>query len=184
MKRIHILIAVAVVLVVAGLYLASPFWAVQSLRNAARDQDRDKLEQLVDFPSVRESMKAQMKAKMLKSFQEDPEMQGNPFAGLAMAMAPMMIDGMIDSFVTPEAMTAIMEKGKPGPFAEEPAATPTTATEDVEVEQAYSDLNTFNVSIKDKADAASGSTALVFKRTGLFGWQLKRIDLPLEDLPA
>ena len=183
MKRSYIAAAVAAAVIALGGYFGSPYIAVLSLKSAAANHDRDKLEELVDFPAVRESLKAQMKAAMLKSFANDPEMQGNPFAGLALAMAPVMIDGMIDSFVTPDAMTTILRDGKPGKPSEASTNETVQPGSEPDYEQGFKDLNTFNVTVLPHAAPPSEKTTMVFKRQGLFDWRLKRIDLPLDDLP-
>ena len=63
--------------------------------------NRDSLESRIDFPSVRESLKDQLRIQMTKSTAKNQDFKGNPFGGLATAFAPMMINYAVDNFVTP-----------------------------------------------------------------------------------
>jgi hypothetical protein len=179
MKRVHIVILCAVAALFVGAYFISPYAAVQALKSAARGHDRKQLEKLVDFPSVREGLKSQMKAYVLEQMRSDPEMQNNPFAGFALALAPMMIDGAIEAYVTPDAMASIVDTGRPASSTKSEKPMP---SHPAEVTQGYKDLNTFDVSIVGR-DEYAGATDLVFERQGLFAWRLTRINLPIDALP-
>lgn len=84
-----------------AIYLASPLFAFGALKGALEAGDRDRLEQLIDFPSVKDGLKQDLNAAMMEQLTNDPEMKDNPFAGLGMALAPMMVDRMVDAMVTP-----------------------------------------------------------------------------------
>ena len=51
---------------------------------------------------MREDLKAQLNAAMLEKMTS--ELKDNPFSALALALAPKLIEGMVDSFITPQAM--------------------------------------------------------------------------------
>lgn len=176
MNRKYIIAGAAVVAVgFVALYAASPVLAFQGLRSAAEKGDRDKLEKLVDFPSVRDSLKSQLTTAMNARMAEDPEMQSNPFAGLAMMMIPAMVNAAIDAYVTPDGMANIVKGQKPK-AASEPAPPPPPADKP-KMSYGYTDLDTFKVTI-DPHD--SEPMALVMRRQGFFTWQMKRIDLPAD----
>lgn len=174
MNRKYIIAGAAVVAVgFVALYAASPVLAFQGLRSAAEKGDRDKLEKLVDFPSVRDSLKSQLMTAMNARMAADPEMQNNPFAGLAMMMIPGMVTTAIDAYVTPDGMANIVEGQKPK-AATEPAPVAQPA-EEPKTSYGYTDIDTFKVTI-DPVD--SEPMSLVMRRQGFFTWQMKRIDLP------
>ncbi len=171
MKRNHLIAAgAAVAALVVGAYFASPYVAVWSLRNAAIKADRDKLEKLVDFPSVRESLKAQANAQVLRSITEDPEMAENPFSGLAIAFVPAIVDRLVDGFVTADGIAAVLTDQKPQPVSDGP---PPPKKEPAKVTMAYRNLDTFTV-----APQVDDPAIFVMKREGLFTWQVSRIDMP------
>ncbi|MFN7109108.1 MAG: DUF2939 domain-containing protein [Brevundimonas sp.] len=176
MNRKYIIAGAAVVAVgFVALYAASPVLAFQGLRSAAEKGDRDKLEKLVDFPSVRDSLKSQLMTAMNARMAADPEMQNNPFAGLAMMMIPGMVTTAIDAYVTPDGIANIVKGQKPKAATEPtPVASP---SEEPKTSYGYTDIDTFKVTI-DSSD--SEPMALVMRRQGLFTWQMKRIELPAD----
>jgi len=176
MNRRYIIVGAAVVAVgFLALYAASPVLAFQGLRSAAEKGNRDKLEKLVDFPSVRDSLKSQLTVAFNKRMSADPEMQSNPFAGIALMMIPAMVNTAIDAYVTPDGMANIVKGQKPKAAAD-PAPPPPPA-EKPKTSYGYTDLDTFKVTI-DSADTAPMD--LVMRRQGFFTWQMKRIDLPAD----
>lgn len=182
MKRGMIIgLAAALVAVLVGWYAASPYMAVGALEKAARNGDRDKLEELVDFPRVRESLKADFTAGLMNKAQSDAATRDNPFAGLAAILVPALVDRVVDAAVSPEGIVR-MQEGRgvatpPGarPMGEArskaqagaPAQKPKTNAH-------YSGLNRFKV--EQPSDA--GPLTWVLARQGLFGWKLIRIELP------
>lgn len=176
MNRKYIIAGAAVAAVgFVTLYAASPLLAFQGLRSAAETGNRDKLEKLVDFPSVRDSLKSQLVTAMNARMAADPDMQNNPFAGLAMMMVPAMVNTAIDAYVTPDGMANIVKGQKPKTATEPAPATP--PAEKPKMSYGYTDLDTFKVTI-DSGD--SEPMNLVMRRQGFFTWQMKRIDLPAD----
>ena len=100
--RKWVLAAIAVFVLFVGAYLASPYLAVHHFRSVAKSGDASQLEQAVDFPRVRESLKGQFNAAMAARAGSDPALKDNPFAGLAMMMGPAIVDRMVDALVTPD----------------------------------------------------------------------------------
>ncbi len=163
-----------------AIYFASPLFAFGALKGALQAGDRDRLEQLIDFPSVKDGLKQDLNAAMMEQLTNDPEMKDNPFAGLGMALAPMMVDRMVDAMVTPAGLAKATHTdkgdaadrgvGKPGPKAR--------------FKYAYVGLDRFKVS---NSDTPEETAALVMERRGLFHWKLVRLQLPastFEKTPA
>ena len=88
-----------------ALYLwASPYLFLRALQGAVLEGDRARLERLVDFPRVREGLKAQVQARLLR--QMGQEVAQNPLAGLAYLFVAGMVDPMVDAVVSPEGLAA------------------------------------------------------------------------------
>ena len=161
---------VGALLVVA--YFASPYLAVRELRSAAISADVDRLNSVVDFPSVRESLKAQMNSALTEKLANDSTMKDNPFAGLATIMIPAMVEKAVDGFVTPEAFSRLVEQGKlknDGPDRE---------TSWNEYRYAYRDLDHFAVDLRTKNSEPSTVPTFIFERRGAFSWKVVRVELP------
>lgn len=163
---------VALLLVVLA-YVGSPYLAVHNFKEAAISADVDKLDATVDFPAVRESLKSQLSTAMMRELNDDPGMKNNPFAGLGIVMMPAIVDKMVDTFVTPDGISALVKGNKPvqGGGKAEPA------NPDIDYQYEYITMDRFRVKLVNK-DRAKGSVGLVFERRGLFTWKLIRLEIP------
>ncbi|MDR3506268.1 MAG: DUF2939 domain-containing protein [Caulobacteraceae bacterium] len=192
-------IAAAVLALVMGAYLASPLVAVDALRAAAKSGDRDRLEQLTDFPAVRAHLKEDLSARLLVKLRSDPELAHSPLAGLGLILGPAIVDRAIDAYVTPDAVAAMIRGGKaPQPGLgvrperpDEDGAVPAggdrvgddrvgderRARDRPRVRMAYADLDHFRVTV-GRADRPDQALGLVLQRRDLFWWRLTRIELP------
>lgn len=155
-------LALAAAALFAGWYYASPLYAMNGLREAAESGNEAALEGSVDFPVLRENLKAELRAKITAELGDS---LGDLGARFGMAMADQLIDGLI----TPEAIATLVRQGNvlPQSSDEAPAAQPEAAEWAIE----RNGLSGFT------AQPSNGDTALVFERRGL-GWKLVGIDLP------
>lgn len=173
MKRRTWIVVAAVLSVVAIAYVGSPFWAARQFKEAALSGDVDRLEASVDFPSVRESLKSQLTIALTTKMQSDPEMQSNPFAGLGMMIMPAMVGKMVDAYVTPDVMSAMMRSGR---VRTAKNAEPVKA--DVEYDYSYRTLDRFAVTARASDAKADEVPRFVFERRGILSWKLIRIEMP------
>ena len=169
----------AAVLVGAAAYGLSPFLAVKSLKDAARSGDRDRLEEFVDFPTVRENLKSQIAAGLMKSISTDPQMSGNPFAAAGALLVPAITDRMVNSIVTPDGIALVLSQGKVSRADREPDSESTNrkASSNIETVLSYRTLNRFHADLR-RRDQPETTLALTLERRGLFAWKLIRIDVP------
>jgi len=171
--------------VVAGVlgvsaYGLSPFLAFNNLRDAASTGNRDRLEELVDFPAVRENLKSQISAGLMKSMSANTEMRDNPFAAMGALLAPAITDRMVDSVVTPDGIALVLNRGKVSTkIGGEPDPVTPSANDSRNLETAlsYRTLNRFRADVR-RRDQPDTTLALTLERRGLFGWKLIRIDIP------
>ena len=172
MSRKSLAVITAVLVLFGAAYLGSPFWAVRQFRAAAISADVDRLDAAVDFPAVRESLKSQMTVAMTAKMTSDPEMRDNPFAGLGMALMPAIVAKMVDGFVTPAGISALMKRGR----LEKPGAS--QPVKDIDYDYAYHGLDRFAVTARAPEAKADEAPRFVFERRGLFSWKLIRLDIP------
>ena len=179
---VYAIAVVAVAFMLGAAYFASPFLALHDLQQAARTGDRDRLDQLVDFPRVRENLKAKVDAYVLQSMRSDPGMANNPFAGLGALIVPAIADRAIDTYVTPDGIAVAVNNGTPPKLsASDAAAAPSQAVASaLKASPSFTDLDHFKVALS-RSDAPGTRLTLVLERHGLFGWKLTRIDF---DFPA
>jgi len=134
---------------------------------------REALARLVDFPSVRASVKEEVRSAMAEQIDREGD---NPFARFGAALAGMMVDPLVDSFVTPGGIAAAVRGERPsvGDKGRERAE---KAARDVEVTRGYEGVDTFVLHFRDKDDGKERMT-LVMHREGLADWKLSAIRLP------
>jgi hypothetical protein len=182
-------IAVVVIVLAAAWWLLSPFQAFAALAEAGRVGDRDKLEQTVDFPAVREGLKDQLNARLVTAIGRDKALSDGPFGALGALLGPTVVDQVVDAAVTPDGVAAIIRSGKaplsdvtPGKAALPPPAetAPPAAAEAPPPKKktrfAYTDLNHVRATTYS-TDADQTPLTWVLERRGL-GWKLVRIELP------
>jgi hypothetical protein len=190
-RRIFLLCLAAAVLFAAA-YFGSPFLALQSLRSAIRSGDQARVEQLVDFPSVRDHLKTDLKAEIAARIDSEPSLKGNFLGRLGLSLAPTLVDQMVENMVTPSSIATLGELSAwtpslkvPNFNAPPPAPAPTTAPagdaapaplpDKPVAHYAYLTRDLFRVS---ETAPTRALPAWVFQRQGLFAWRLIRIELP------
>jgi tetratricopeptide (TPR) repeat protein len=155
-------------------YVWSPYHAAASLRNALDDGDPIELAATIDFPSVRASLKEQIKNQLAESSLQDA--QGNSAAASPSSTVLSMIDQSIDLYVTPEGISGLVKKS--APFSQEQLA------QTISPDTAAKILIAFNsLPVRNQGPASLGDFVLDWDKAMLrlqfqgMGWTLKRIDL-------
>lgn len=177
MKKLIIIIAVLAVFGFGGYFFASPYLAVYTVRNAIEQGDAEKLSDYVDYPLLRESMKAELNKKLTK----DDDGLGDKIGSY---MASALADGLVDAMVTPKGLKAILasqggsddEPVEKKPDKEEKPKEKSDKPKKKALEMGYRDMNTFAVDILTKRGNVSAT--LLINRVGLFGWKLTAVEFP------
>lgn len=181
-RRVLIGTAVAVVVAVVVAWAIAPIVAAQSLIKAAKAGDAAKIERLVDFPSLRESLKDELEAELVTRMRRDPRIADSGLGGLAMMLAPSLLAGAVDSFVTPHGVAQMVTTAEaPDPTRLDPPE-PSDARDGDDIHQSwgYRGLNEFAVTLTDR-DQPDQRLALILERRGPFAWKLAAVDLTLAD---
>ena len=176
-QKLMIRLGGAAVAVFVLAYAASPLLAARSLVQAAKSGDEKALERQVDFPAFRASLKDELSARMVAEMRKDDRLGG--LSGLGMLLAPTLVSGAVDAFVTPQAISAMVQEGKaPKPDLAKVEPETGTRSESKKVRQSwgYRDLDTFAVTLT-RDDQPDEQVSLLMKRRNLFGWKLAGIDL-------
>ena len=166
-------------LVIFAIYLyASPYIALYNIKNAAEQKDADKLSGYIDFPSVKQSIKDQVKAAMVEELAASDEQDG--FEALGTMLAAAMIDPIVDGVVTPDGV-ALMLQGQELDFGLDDKTTkdePKVKDTDIDYKAGYLSFNRFKVQIID-ADDMDESLDVIMHRDGL-SWKVTRISFSLD----
>src|ERR1051326_5026820 len=97
MKFIRWLIIICAVFLLV--YAASPYVSFWRFRAAVQSRDAAAINSRVDFPAIRASLKRQLVTRFAKHT-DSHKRWGNP--------GPTLIDAIIDAYVTPEGITALL----------------------------------------------------------------------------
>ncbi|MDR5831291.1 DUF2939 domain-containing protein [Caballeronia sp. LP006] len=193
--------ALVILFIVAGLSLvyASPYIALNRVKHAADARDAQTVNEYVDFPALRESLKEQVGALLTRRV--DIQKSGNPLAIIGAMIGAALVGPLVDSYATPEGVAAILNgippRGDPGEHppdvvppvrdgqaaASSPpseAASSMVATQEPprqppQTTAGYRSFDTFVVTYQHGAGDARYSA--IFHRYGLITWKLVAVDL-------
>jgi hypothetical protein len=168
MKKLPVVAMVVVLLGVAALVYASPYIALSRMRAAAEKRDAAELSEYVDYPAVRESLKAEVTAQI----SGDLNTPGGALRALGAAFASALVGPAVDRLVTPENLSLMLQGAPPAESAPESGS----ALGGVETETGYEDLSTFVATVSPRG--SSTSVDLVLGRDGILGWRLTGVRLP------
>ncbi len=169
MSRLFKFAVPALVLAAASWLYATPYLAVNGMRAAAEARDAQRLSGYIDFPAVKENLKSSLNAKI----GGDVRASEQPLKAMGAALGAMIINPMVDVFITPEAIAGMMQGRKPG-LGERAEGTGSNAK--AETSMGYEGINRFVVSFRRQGDH-SQPIAMVLQREGLASWRLVAIRL-------
>lgn len=168
---------IALIVVICGYLYASPYLAINSIKNAAQAGDSEKVSKYIDYPSVRQSFKDQMNAVMAKELMKQ---DNDGFAALGAMLASSMVDTMIDGIVTPEGMTLMLQGKNLKESAKDSLDMQDSSNQEKakpNYESGYTSMNAFEVVIKDQNQSKEVKVHMV--RDGL-GWKITKISMSLD----
>ncbi|MFT4077662.1 MAG: DUF2939 domain-containing protein [Asticcacaulis sp.] len=197
MSRIFGVILLLVIVAAAGLFYAAPIISFYDVRSACRSQDIESLAKLIDFTSVRTSLKTQLDAgdegvaAPAPSALNDPVgATGNAIKGVADSVGKAFNDLVnpnatktppkpvidVNTYLTPKALLGLTYGAAKdantfelSKFEGKPPAPKT----------AFFSLERARLTVTDDTH---GTTTFTFERHGLTHWQLVHIGLPTPDM--
>ncbi len=174
MKKI---LTITVLLIAAlGAYVAAgPYIALHRIKAGVEQRDAAKLAENIDFPTLRSNLKNQFTAKIMKK--TPSQFQDTPMASWVMELGSKLIDGMVDTYVTPDGLAGMMEGTQPKLIPLE--RSPRNATQQrppllKNARHGFDSPNQFSVHVKERQ---GGEIRFVLTRDGLV-WKLNNIILP------
>lgn len=160
---------------IVGYVAIGPFVTIHEIKTGIENQDSEKLASNIDFPALRENLKEQFNAYMMK--QAATELQGNPFGALGMAIGEKIVDSMVDASVTPSGLSNLAAGRKPLQVnGRSPSPSSGQGFELFKNAQYnYDGLSKFSARVIAES---SGQVRFVFTRDGL-SWKLTNIIVPI-----
>jgi hypothetical protein len=166
----------AVVGVLFAIYVVgAPYLTVYQMRSAAESRDGEALSEHIDFPSVRQSLKDQMNAMLIKEMAKD-EMKDNPFSAMGVAIVGVMVDKMVDAYITPAGITQLMAGEKPNTREHGDSSGGAKKKPFSNASMSYESLSKFVITVRGDTGTEG---KFVLRRRGI-DWKLTEIILPLK----
>ena len=163
----------AILAVLILFYVASPYYSVWRFGEALRTHDMPALSARVDFNSVRGSLKRQIRDHFLGVLAKKKK---DRLAQFLAANAGDPIDQLIDAYITPEGLAAIISDPAPIKNANSLSSLPNLDGSQKEIDWTKG-RRAFFTGPRDFAVEHEG-IKLFFRFNGL-GWQLHTLDLQL-----
>jgi hypothetical protein len=203
-RPLLIALIVIVVAAVLGYGYASPYVALDRLKRAADARDVATVNEYVDYPALRDSLKLQVTGLLTRRLGHS----GNPLAAIGAMIGVALIGPLVDAYATPDGVAALLNgmppRGEPGERPPPPpaastdhAANPaapaqptapgsnasnasdvpngTTPPQPPQTTAGYRSVNEFVVSYQHGVGDTRYSA--IFTRQGLFSWKLSAVDL-------
>ena len=159
-------------------YMASPYVTLWRFRQVLESNDRSRMENYVDFVSVRASLKQQLRGKLPPP---DAAKQPDLFSGLVERFAPALIDQLVDAFVTPDGLASLIADPQLAQRAKEkdPSAIVGAGTADKRLDSSEVRYAFFTGPRDFLVDVQGMKLRFSFSR---FRWILRDVELPLDDV--
>jgi hypothetical protein len=175
------LFIIALIIAFGTWFYFTPYLAVDGMKSAAEAKDAARLSSYVNFPALRNSLKATFHAKLVSNARKTRNDSFFSALGSAMAVAfvnpvieALYINPMIDTYVTPASLARMMKGENPqsrtGGTQSKPA--------EPDISMSYESFDRFVVNVKKKGSTKK-PVGLVFNRDGLFSWKLSALRLPI-----
>jgi hypothetical protein len=170
MKKLPIF-SLALCVAAAWLYF-TPYMAVNRLQAAAEAGDTQTLNEMVDFPALRTSLRTEIQSATARGIQKD----GGVFAAIGAAAAGFVVGPVVDAAVTPEGIGLLMKGRSPGDDDDDSGEDDGKWREDVKISRRWEASDRFVIRYSDR-ESGDERIALVMRRDGL-DWRLSGIRFP------
>jgi hypothetical protein len=172
MKKLFLPLVVVGAIAAGGWFYMTPYFALQRLQHAAEAGDTNALRDMVDFPSVRQSLKDEARQAVAG------ELRGRSGSGalgsLGGLFAGAVVDRVVDVAVQPEGIAAMTRGVRPGGRARGESSE--RIDPNVDVARGYESMDRYVVAFRDQ-DSGRQRLALVLERDGLVDWKLAAVRL-------
>lgn len=173
MKKVILSLLLLAVIGFCGYYYGSPYLAVYAVQSAVNSGDSDKLSDYIDYPLLRENMKAEF----IKNLKDDDKLS----MSFGKELAAALVDGLVDAMVTPKGLKAVLSVRdiKGGNDEEQEPEQPKEDKQERKesengLDMGYEGLSRFVVTVHQKNGETSAR--VILNRYGLFGWKLTSIE--------
>ena len=164
-----------VVVLVLGYMFATPYITAYQMKTAGESRDGEALSEHVDFPALRQNLKDQLNVILGKEMAK--EVEDNPLAVFGVAFGGVIVEKLVDAYVTPVGITELMKGKKPDSDNADGDTTRQTSSEPFsDVSMSYESFSKFTIATRDSESGEE--MKFILRRRGM-NWKLAEIMLPL-----
>ena len=168
----------------------TPYISILNFKSALENDNYGKANQYIDFPSVRQSLKIQIKENVNRAYAT--EIRTYPYASFGLVLLEPIVNRIVDMTVTANGLKLLLDKGllanSETQVVNEGSINTHNNSADIDVSHEkvlkpkinlyYYNFNTFILS--STVDRAHKPIISYWKRDGIFHWRLNSLSLPHE----
>ena len=168
----------------------TPYLSILNFKSALQNDNFGKANQYVDFPSVRNSLKVQIKENFNTAYAS--EIRSTPYASFGLVLLEPIVNRIVDMTVTANGLKLLLDRGllanSETQVVNEGSIDTQNSSTDLDVSHQkvvkpkiklyYYNFNTFILS--STVDRANKPIISYWKREGIFHWRLNSLSLPHE----
>jgi Protein of unknown function (DUF2939) len=159
------LFSLALCAAIAWFYF-TPYMAVNDLQAAAERGDAEALNEMVDFPALRVSIKSEIQGAVADGISKD----AGVFSAIGSAVTGVIVEPVVNAAVTPHGISLLMKGKRPG---DDDAKSDENWRERVKIDRGWEASDKFVVQYRNRA-TGDEQIALVMRREGL-RWRLSGV---------
>lgn len=174
-------IAAGIALILAICFYLTPYHTIRQMQQAAKAHDAAALNAYIDYPALKDSLKASLNHDMSQALLKNKSDNGmNAFAKM---FAAAFVNPLVDVLVTPESVALMLQADLPENARKnsdqdaKPAQADNADREKLVIHQHYNSFNQFVVTVA-KPEFPNAAFTFTLSRDGLLGWKLTGIAIP------
>jgi hypothetical protein len=158
--------------IAAGAFMAAPWFAFRSMRDAAHAGDAPALAQVVDYNAVKTSLADQLTGEPARTQAPAPDLLHDPIGAIkhVFSSPSQPVPPQVDAYVSPDGLAALSDGRAPGHALAANAHEPFPKV-------LFWGPDRCRIGVSDPGPPAR-TTEFTFTRKGIFTWKLTRIELP------
>jgi len=177
-----------ILLLIAGGYFGSPWWAVWTLEQAAKAGDAHAVERAVDFPAVRASLSPKLAAKLEQAMVREKAKPHSLLDKLILFVRPVFQPRAADSLLTPQGVAYMLKTAQTPPWSDplqgqRPPARGKPRLDLMKSGYFADDFDQFHAIIDNRLSPGR-AVSLTLLRRGFLTWKVVGLDLIMVPAPA
>jgi hypothetical protein len=162
--------AVVILALLIWWFVRAPYSTLEAIKVAAERRDLPELNRLVDFPSLKSSVKVMV----MESVEEEAGKRKAPGGGFMALLAGALASPVVDAMVTPESLALMFSGNLPKRGGASGQSASGATPKEVDITKDWDGLSRAKVTIRPRGEKVLG-LSFVMHREG-FSWRLVAIE--------